>query len=104
MPPSASGIAVVIPTNNEAAANDDGEIGRPRISDGGEKAEHHQNRAVALERNHAAFRLCQRIAERDRAGEAHAAEHVEILWAVTGGDQAENPTAGGGPKKSHTSP
>src|SRR5262249_30907478 len=36
------------------------------------------------ERDHAALGLRQRDAERDRAGEAHAAEHVEVLRAVTG--------------------
>ena len=69
--------------------DDDGQIGRSGIGDGGQRAEHHQDRAVALERDHAAFGLRQRHAERDRARQTHAAEHVEILRAVTGGNQVE---------------
>ena len=52
-------------------------------------AELHQQRAVALERKHAALRLRQRDAKRDREGEAHAAQHVEILRAVAGGPEVE---------------
>ena len=69
----------------EAVVHDeDGEVARLHHADGGEAAERHQDRAVALERDHAALGLRQRDAERDRAGEAHAAEHVEILRPVAG--------------------
>ena len=46
-------------------------------------------RAVTFERDDAAFRLRQRHAQGDRAGEPHAAEHVEILRPMTGGVQIE---------------
>ena len=49
----------------------------------------HQQRPVALQREHAPVRLRQRHAERDREGEPHAAEHVEILRSVAGGPQVE---------------
>ena len=64
--------------------DDDGEIARRHFGDGGEAAERHQDRAVALERDHAAPGLRQRHAERDRAGEPHAAQHVEVLRPVAG--------------------
>src|SRR5450631_2373712 len=69
--------------------DDDGQVARRHRRDGGEAAERHQERAVAFERDHAAFRLRQRDPERDRAGQAHAAEHVEILRPVAGGVEIE---------------
>ena len=69
--------------------DDDGEVARLDVGDGGEAAERHQDRAVAFEREHPALRLRQRDAERDRAGQAHAAEHVEVLRPVADGEHVE---------------
>ena len=49
----------------------------------------HQQRAISLKRENAALGLGQRDAERNREGEAHAAQHVEILRAVACGPQIE---------------
>ena len=67
----------------------DGEVARLDHADGGEATQRHQDRAVAFERDHAALGLRQRDAERNRAGEPHAAEHVEILRPVAGGIEIE---------------
>ena len=69
--------------------HDDREVLRLEHRDGGEAADLHQQRAVALERDAAPLRLRQRDAERDRAGEPHAAEHVEILRPVAGRPEIE---------------
>ena len=66
-----------------------GEVLRRERRDGRERAELHQQRAVAFEREDAPLRLRQRNPERDREGEPHAAQHVEILRAVAGGPQVE---------------
>src|SRR6185312_3820455 len=52
-------------------------------------AELHQQRAVALERNHVPFRLGDRDTKRNGNSQAHAAEHVEILWALSACPQVE---------------
>ena len=49
----------------------------------------HQDRSVAFQREHAALRLRQRDAERDRHRQSHAAEHVEILRALAGAPEVE---------------
>ena len=69
--------------------DDDGQVARLDHADGGETAERHQDRAVALERDHAALGLRERDAERDRTGQPHAAEHVEVLRAVAGREEIE---------------
>jgi len=61
----------------------------PAPRDGGERAKLHQDRTVALQRDHAALRLRQRDPERDRRGQAHAAQHVEILRPPSRGPQVE---------------
>ena len=66
-----------------------GEVFRRQRRDRRKRPQLHQQRAVALERKYAPVRLRQRHAERDREGEAHAAEHVEILRPVAGGPQVE---------------
>ena len=67
----------------------DREILRRPLGDGGEAAELHQQRAVAFERDHMPLRLRDGDAERDRDGETHAAEHVEILRALAARPQIE---------------
>ena len=69
--------------------HDHGEVLRRQRRDRRQRAQLHQQRAVAFEREDAALRLRQRDAERDREGEAHAAQHVEILRAVAGGPEIE---------------
>ena len=69
--------------------HDDHEVLRPQHRDGGERAQLHQERAVALERHDRRARLRQRDAERDRHGKPHAAEHVEILRPPPGGPEIE---------------
>jgi plasmid stability protein len=66
-----------------------GQVVRRQCCDGREAAELHQQRAVAFERDHPALRLRQCDAERDREGEAHAAQHVEILRAMACGPEIE---------------
>src|SRR6185312_3986065 len=56
-----------------------GQVLRLAHRHGGEAAKLHQERAVALERDDVPFRLRDGDAERDRDGEPHAAEHVEVL-------------------------
>ncbi len=69
--------------------HDHGEIFRRQCCDGRQAAQLHQQRAVSLKRENAALRLGQCDAERDREGEAHAAQHIEILRAVAGCPQIE---------------
>ena len=56
-----------------------------------QRAELHQDRAVALQRKHLAARLGDRHAEGDRHRQAHAAQHVEVLLpaAVRHSDAAQ---------------
>src|SRR6185312_7672593 len=56
---------------------------------GGEAAELHQQRAVALERDDVALRLRDGDAERDRNRQAHAAEHIEVLRSLAAHPEIE---------------
>ena len=55
----------------------------------GEATELHQQRTVAFERDHVPARLRDRHAKGDRNGEAHAAQHVEILRPLAARPQIE---------------
>src|SRR5579863_4439093 len=51
------------------------------MADGGEAAEVHRHRSVAVNDDYFSA-VAQRKAMRYAAGEPHGAEHIEILWAI----------------------
>src|SRR5436190_3476540 len=67
----------------------DGQVARPHHAYGGEATQRHEDRAVALERNHSALGLRDCDAEGNRTGKPHAAQHVEVLRPMPGGIEIE---------------
>jgi len=67
----------------------DDQVARADRGDRAQAAELHQQRAVALQREHPALRLRDRHAQRDRRRQAHAAQHVEVLRALPARPQVE---------------
>src|SRR5262249_58665443 len=63
--------------------NVDSEVFRRAFTDGCKTAKLHQQGAVAFERKNVPVRLRNGNPKRDRYREPHAAEHVEILRALT---------------------
>ena len=74
---------------NPVVPHDHREILRRPLGDGGKATELHQQRAVAFERHDVPVWLCNRYTQRDRNGQAHAAQHVEILRPLAAGPQVE---------------
>src|SRR5215813_1726925 len=69
--------------------NDDREVLRRAFTDGCKTAKLHQQGAVAFEGKNVPVRLRNGNTKRDRYCEPHAAEHVEILRALTAGPKVE---------------
>ena len=67
--------------------HDDDEVRRLQETDGGQRPEVHQQRAVAVEHEHANVGPRERDTQAHRRGKAHAAPRIEILWPIPGGKQ-----------------